>query len=266
MYVIACVVLSVAIVRVLLTSRPAVRRRWCSAAVDHAVAPTGLPRHVALLHYELLVARTELRAALGMPLDRTIDLRGRELILDAFDAFDAFDADDDPQVSASRARLAQLWERHANVLGHAQDPRWHLQGRLDWVHVGPFGRQVVQVRASLGHDPSRWIAIRAHRRTGRASFGCGAGGLRIGGTIRAGDPDALVEVIAEALGAPDLRPVLAQRDGSEVSAAGGRRALSIGRWRLGALVPVAVQGWARTEPCAATVPGPSRRGSDDPLP
>lgn len=260
MYVIACVVASIAIVRVVLTSRRAARRRWCSAAVDHAVAPNGLPRYVALLHYELLVARTELRAALGMPLDRTIDLRGRELILDAFDA------DDDPQVSASRARLAQLWERHANVLGHAQDPRWHLQGRLDWLHVGPFGRQVVQVRASLGHDPSHWIAIRAHRRTGRASFGCGAGGLRIGGTIRAGDPDALVEVLAEVLGAPDLRPVLAQRDGSEVWAAGRRRALSIGRWRLGALVPVAAQGWARTEPCAATVPGPSWRGSDGPLP
>lgn len=269
MYVIACAVASIAIMRVVLASRRAARRRWCSAAVDHATSACGLPRGVARLHYELLVARADLRAALGMPLGRTIDLRASDLILDASDASAASVASaafDDPEVSASRARLAQLWERHADVLGHPQDPRWHLQGRLDWVHVGPFGRQVAHLRVTLGHDPGRWIAIRAHRRTGRASFGCSAGGCPISGTIRADDPDAVVAVLAEAFAQPDLRPILASRDGSEVRAAERRRTLSLGRWRLSTLVPVAVQGWDITGRGPATVAGPSRRGSDDPVP
>lgn len=269
MYVIFCAVASIAVMRVVLASRRAARRRWCSTAVDHAASANGLPRGVARLHYELLVARADLRAALGMPLGRTIDLRASDLVLDAsdaFDGFDGFDEFDDPEVSASRTRLAQLWERHADVLGHPQDPRWHLQGRLDWVHVGPFGRQVAHLRVTLGHEPGRWIAIRAHRRTGRASFGCSAGGCPIGGTIRAADPDAVVAVLAEAFAQPDLRPILASPDGSEVGAAGRRRTLSSGRWRLSTLVPVAVQGWTAIGPGRATVPGPSRRGSDDSLP
>lgn len=266
MYVIVCAVASIAMMRVVLASHRAARRRWCRTVVDHAASVNGLPRGVARLHYELLVARADLRAALGMPLGRTIDLRASDLILDASDGFDEFDEFDDPEVSASRARLAQLWERHADVLGHPQDPRWHLQGRLDWVHVGPFGRQVAHLRVTLGHDPGRWIAIRAHRRTGRASFGCSAGGCAIGGTIRAGDPDAVVAVLAEAFAQPDLRPNLASPDGSEVRAAERRRTLSLGRWRLSTLVPVAVQGLAAIEPDRVTVPGSPRRGSDDPLP
>lgn len=222
----------------------------------------GLPPELAELHYELLVARTELREAIGTPFARTIDLRpvdlrpvdvtggepedkwcGGDEGLDAW-----WNLDDELAVDASRTHLEQLWRRHGDVLGSPLEPRWHLRGCLDWVQLGPLGRQVVHVRATSGHDAGRWAAIRAHRVADGARFGFGGGRIPIGGTIRAADRDELLHVVRAALSGPEAFPCWADGRGSSLRLEGDRRGGGKGRWRVTDVVEVASCGWLDASP------------------
>lgn len=170
----------------------AVRRAERCTLVSHG-AHTALPTHLADLHLELLRTRTRLRCALGAPLEPVVDLRpgGPD------------GADDDPQdevlVAELRHRLIELWLDHAEQLGAPTEPRWHVHGRSHWFRLGPLGRQVLTLRATLGHDPGRWIAVRATRRPARSWAGLGGGTRRVAAVGTAAGCGELLEQLGRAL-------------------------------------------------------------------
>jgi hypothetical protein len=235
-----CVLLAAALAAAA-TARGAVAVHRATRRPDPADDPaTALAHPLAQVHYELLAARTALRLALGAPLVGPGELRrpedrgtGGGGTADAGDGTaQAGDgtavAGDGPAVAGdgdgggdgsagegtdggaavaeARARLARLWRAHAEVLGGPQDPRWHLRGGIDWVHLGPVGRQVVTLRLTLGHEPGRWLVVRAHRRTGRASFGLWGGRAPLTGVLRAPAAEGALAALLASVADPTRLP------------------------------------------------------------
>jgi hypothetical protein len=165
---------------------------WSAARRTRAAEEpaTRLPADLAELHLRLLSARTRLRLASELPLSRVIDLRRP---LPQGDR-------PEPDLGPLRREVVGLWLRYASVLGSPDRPCWHLHGRSHWWRVGPLGREVLVLRATVGHDPGRWIGLRVSRRPVRRR-GLGGGSRPVRTQVAATDAADLLSRLPGHLGA-----------------------------------------------------------------